>query len=192
MDLTALKVAIEGDARFAADLAAGNDGKIAAALNAPDPLVRVRRRDVRPAEIIGALRPADLAGLSQPERDWLNLMARMETIDGESVRDVLAGLTLSAASRTRLLAVIHRDGSRAEELWGRETVPLVDEVSRALHPEKLDHPRAPADPMVWVHSCLHSWHAHAHSAAVSACYVGQDDIDRGLPGAVRCPCVVTR
>lgn len=158
MTLPALKSEITTDPvtyGYAANVAAGEPEVVAAKLNKPrdgtdgEAAITVRRADILPQEIWGAILVTDYtalpaspnAGQLSAERrylSWLTGLAAQPSVrllnDDGTDGPVVTNLTamFNGATRARLIALASRPGSRAEQLWGAGTTITTQNVSDAL------------------------------------------------------------
>jgi hypothetical protein len=117
--------------------AAGNDGPCATILNTVRAGITVRRANIAASEVLEAVAQSDF--VSNPnlllgsyfESVTQQPTIRLENDDGSDTR-ILTNLkqcfSPSTASRTRLNAIANRTGSRAEQLFGRDTVLSADDI----------------------------------------------------------------
>lgn len=133
IDLAALRAEIDADPAalgLAALLAAGEDSRIASALNAPSGKPVPAR--VAFSDLMLLIDPGEAPLPNSPGRSYLDLMGLVRTpllltvAALESLGKVFpaTGVTMSA-----IRAIAERPGSRAEEVWGAETVISADDVS---------------------------------------------------------------
>lgn len=110
---------------------AGADNIVAEILNTTRAGISIYRSDVQPNEVkeaiaIGQLTSSATASVSALQGAWLNAFfngapVRLFTKAGADSRvltNLLAVLTNSSASETRVRALGSRSGTRAEQLWG--------------------------------------------------------------------------
>lgn len=133
-------------------LTAGNDDGLVTLLNKPRdgtdgfPAISVKRLDCAPSEILEAIDIRDLqssglpAGMSVPlAQSWLESVTQFARIrlmndDGTKTmtrRNIDRLVANTNASQTRLDAVAVRAGSRAEELFGANTVLTNFDIGQA-------------------------------------------------------------
>jgi hypothetical protein len=157
--LTALKNEITDDTvgyGYAPHMVAGSDNALTDLLNRPrdgtdgTPPISIRRRNVSSQEIWEAIDVSDFpaltgtptaAQLSSERRNlaWLTGLASIPTIrllnDDGSNTPIIANLDrlfpAGTNSRTRLVALGSRFGSRAEQLFGRDVMVTAEDVARA-------------------------------------------------------------
>lgn len=111
---------------------------LAAVINQPRPGIVVQRGVVPGYMVMGAVRGTDFDALNAGGKEYLRalLAPGLVDLDAIEVRAALAVLFPGGSStRTNLLALVDRPGSRAELLWGRGTVVTVDELARAWRGE---------------------------------------------------------
>lgn len=129
-----------------------NDTDMAAKINLARVTIQIRRTDVTPTEIWSQINIADMIAiaasptatqLSTERRQlaWLQgisslLSLRLVNDDGsDTVVITMAKSIFTAGSPTltRLNTISNRNGSRAEQLYGRDTFVPVTDVSKALN-----------------------------------------------------------
>lgn len=132
--------------------AARNDTDMAAKINLPRVSISIRRTDVSPSEIWSAINTADMIAipaaptatqLSTERRQltWLQGIAAIPTlrlINDDGTDTVIITMaksifTAGSATLTRLNALSNRNGSRAEQLFGRDTIVAVSDISAAMN-----------------------------------------------------------
>ncbi len=114
----------------------GSDQAIADALN----LVRagagfvINRNDIRAKELQGAVVFAEYVALAQAQRDLWQALLTIAPLDAgdAQTRASVAAIFSAGTTRTALVALATRQGSRAEVLWGTGTHVAAIDVSRAL------------------------------------------------------------
>lgn len=125
-----------GTLGYAALITAGSDQALADALN----LVRagagfvVNRNDIRAKELQGAVVFAEYVALAQAQRDLWQALLTIAPLDANDTqtRASVAAVFSAGATRTALVALASRQGSRAEVLWSAGTHIAAIDVSRAL------------------------------------------------------------
>jgi hypothetical protein len=139
-DPTALRTEIATDPRgygYAAKVAAADDRGLAGLLNLARAAIPIKRADITPAEVFGAINVADYtalpanpsaAQLSSERRylAWLSGLAAVPAVrlqnddgtDGPVIANLKAMFAAGTGTLTRLQALQTRSGSRAEELFG--------------------------------------------------------------------------
>lgn len=124
---------------YAADLAAGNLGGLAAALNVADKAVDAAteyRKDVSPKEVQQLISSAEVKALAQAERDMLQMLLGFDPIDASNptVRAWFAAIFPAGATRTALDTMAKRAlCSRAEQLFGTGTVVSVHDLQISIY-----------------------------------------------------------
>lgn len=120
---------------YAAPLGAGSLGLVADVLNLVRPAVTIRRGIVTGAAIIGALDVAEFNALTQLQLTRLMVVCSASggvDTGADGTRAILGALFPPGSSRTALVALADRIGSRAEQLFGFGTVVTVNDVARAI------------------------------------------------------------
>lgn len=137
--LTQLRTEITTDPTslgYASPLAAGNHAQVATLLNQPRGAISVEKVYVTSRDLIATLVPGEYTALTQAQRDYLALLPALGTVDirtGSSLRNALnAVFAAGTGTRTAYTALASRNGSRAEQLFGVDTVVVSNEVTRAL------------------------------------------------------------
>ena len=135
-DPIALKTEITTDPTglgYAPYVAAGNDTALVGLLNLPRATIRLPAGVVPSYAVVNAIVATEWQALTAQAKDYLNLVVQPPYVDlgGGEVRTALATLFgAGTGTRTKLIALVDRDASRAEQL-GFGTVTEAD-VSRAL------------------------------------------------------------
>ena len=136
---------------YAASVASGNDEATAAILNQIRAGITIRRADIEPREIAAAIAVADYtalggnptaAQLSTERRflSWLTAIMAVPSLrllndDGSNtpvIDNFQAMFAAGTGTRTRLIALASRQGTRAEQLFGVGTVVSAADVAKAL------------------------------------------------------------
>lgn len=153
--LLALKNEINNDPRgygFVALNAAGNDQGISDNINTvrdgtnpptnptaaggnADGHISINKGSISTQDLLEALTETDVAALTQGQRDWIMLVAsgtRVRVDSGSSARAGLLALFSSGTSHNNLIATATRNGSRAEELFGVNTVITIADIAAAI------------------------------------------------------------
>ena len=120
---------------YAALIVKGNDDGCAALLNQIRATITVFRSEVRAAEIIAATVLADHAVLTTGQQLYYNALIALGVLDVTSatLRANLAALfPIASTTRTNLVALAQRSGSRAEQLFGTGTSVSHTDVAVAL------------------------------------------------------------
>ena len=146
----ALKTEIQTDPRgygYAPLVAAGSDSLVATLLNKVRDgtdgfaAITIRRGDIKSSELFESITAADWNAIAtQGSRDWLQSIANIPTLrlqlDNGSDTNILAGLKLlfgaGTVTRTNLIAIATRSGSRTEELFGVGIAVTDQDIARAL------------------------------------------------------------
>lgn len=114
---------------------AGSDQALADALNLPRAGITVNRNDLSGRELLNAVVLSEYTALTQANRDlWQALLtiAPLDATDTQTRTTVGAIFAAGTTTRTNLVALSTRPGSRAEQLWGTGTRITALDVSRAL------------------------------------------------------------
>lgn len=142
---------------YSTHVSSGNDQALADLLNLPrdgangGPAIPIRREAVPVKSVIESITVSDFpslpgnptaAQLSDERRKlaWLTMLASLDTVrilnndgtNGPVAVNLLAIFPAGSATRDRLVALGSRNGSRAEELWGAETVVTTSQIAQAL------------------------------------------------------------
>lgn len=124
---------------YSADLAAGNLGGLATALNAQDKTVDAStqwRHDIAPSEVQALISSSEVKALAQAERDMLAMLLSFDTINASvaSVRGWFSDIFPAGATRTALINLATKAFcSRAEQLFGTGTVITVRDLQIAIY-----------------------------------------------------------
>ncbi len=138
MDYVALKSELQTDPTtlgYAAAIASGSDNILANLLNAVSQSININRTTVPNSEIFNAIDATDYAGLAAAKKTDLQLVLTPDviTITNANVRTILASIFgAGSATRTALLALQTRKGSRAEQLFGSGVFVTADDIAIAL------------------------------------------------------------
>jgi hypothetical protein len=120
---------------LAAAFAANNHPLVASLINQSRATVSIEKSYVTARDLIASLVPTEYIGLTQPQRDYLALLPALGTVDirtGSSLRNALNSVfAAGTGTRTAYTALASRNGSRAEQLFGVDTVVTAGEVTRA-------------------------------------------------------------
>lgn len=114
------------------------DGVIAGLINDPANGGTIERQLVTPKEIIEQIAIVDWDALSASDRLYLQLLPSLEWVSTEQgvteVRDNLLDIfPPGMTTRDNLIAVVQRQGSRAEVLWGESTFVSIGSVAHAAN-----------------------------------------------------------
>lgn len=117
---------------YAAPLAAGNHGAVADLLNQSSAAVSIPRRTVPAWEVFDAIVPAEWAALTAQEKQRIQTILSMGTVSvqGTNTRNAFAAVFGAGPTRTALVALQNRQGSRAEQLFGQSISP--SDIAQAL------------------------------------------------------------
>lgn len=122
---------------YSADIASGSDNGLLEKIN----VVRagapysIQRKNIPVSEFVTGFDPTEYLALAQDKLAQLNPMLAGVQLDvsAQSVRTILASIfPAGGPTRTNLQAIVKRQGSRAEVLWGIETRVTEAEISCAL------------------------------------------------------------
>jgi len=145
--LTAIRKYIQSDSTLAEHAKTGNDGAIAAALNAADPKIRIAKSSI-PADHLRALAMA--AAMTAFKTGDAAVIARWQFAvaassgfqDDIQLSDPILAVQLAQATADKVLSqeikdhYTTRDGTIAEREWG--TTVSVDDVSESLLVDRPD------------------------------------------------------
>lgn len=126
-----------GYSTYVSGAQAGNDNGIVSLINSVISGNMVYRTNVQPKEVMEAILPIDFAGMAQIQLSRLNTLFYMIPIDATlsgvraSFTAVFSGASYSG-TRNALSIMSQRAGSRAETLFGTDTVVSQSDVSFAL------------------------------------------------------------
>uniref|UniRef100_A0A7C4Y4W7 Uncharacterized protein n=1 Tax=Caldisericum exile TaxID=693075 RepID=A0A7C4Y4W7_9BACT len=112
----------------------GQDWKLAELINEVRSDIWIDRDIVPTYEIFEAIVPTEWDALTTAEKQRMQLILSMEQVNvkGENTRLAFQKAFASGTTtRNNLLALLKRNGSRAEELFGAGTVVTWDDVARA-------------------------------------------------------------
>lgn len=146
MDYVALKAEIDNDPNGYGYKTGGeyrDDMATAAMLNDPRAGIAIPRGRVPMYELIGCIDKAEYAALSQSDKDIVQMIAKLESVDTSNmalfglVATIFPGIPTEenpAVTNTgqALVATIYRQGSRAEQLFGAGTIIDHLQVAKAL------------------------------------------------------------
>lgn len=137
IDLAALKTEITTDPEtlgYAAPLAAGQTGDVAALLNASNAAIRTDRDLVPAHEIFEAIVQSEWAALDAQEKSRIALVLSMSEVNvkGTNTRAAFTeAFANGTGTRTALVALLTKDGTRAEQLFGSGARVTHTDVARA-------------------------------------------------------------
>jgi hypothetical protein len=150
IDYPALKTELQTDPKslgYAPFLAAGNNNALANILNEPrdsssgtgDPDYEVTVNGVRARDAIKAIVPAEYAALTQAKRDgWRDILVLAQIEGGlipntdTDIRSFIQDIWATTVTLGNLALLETRDGSRAEALFGADTVVDDDDIVMAM------------------------------------------------------------
>lgn len=144
IDYAALKTEIQTDPAvlgYSVPLAAGNDHGIADILNAvgAGATFQVNREAITTAFFLSNVSSAEYLALAQLKLLQLTPLMAAQTIDinDASTQAILIGVFGNpSTTRTNIIALLKRQGSRGEVLFGRGTAITASDVSFALRGAK--------------------------------------------------------
>lgn len=119
-----------------------SDAEVADLLNLPRPGIVIRRANIDPREVLEAIDSRDFEAAPNPAHvAWFESATQLRAIqleneDGTMTRALgnfrrILQAAVTQGSRVRLAALATRTGSRAEQLFGRDTVVTHIEVAQA-------------------------------------------------------------
>ena len=136
--LAQLKTELETDPNgygYAPHVASGSDNQLAALLNLARPAIRINRGFVSTQELVEAIVQSEMPSNAN-QRDWLIMVTQGDRVRVDTGSTARAGLVAifgaATVTRANLLAISERDGSRAEQLFGRDVRVTDVEVGLAL------------------------------------------------------------
>jgi len=114
------------------------DAVIAGLINDPANGETIQRTNVQPKEIIEQITLVDWVAASAAERLYLQLLPALIEIstkeNGTEVRTNLLDIFEAGTdTRNNLIAVVQRDGSRAEVLWGEGRTISISQVGHSAN-----------------------------------------------------------
>ena len=115
------------------------DQVIADLLNDPANGDVIERSRVSPRELVEQIDVGEYEGLSAGRQRWLDLVlegaAEVSTVAGDNAvrAGILSCFGQGTTTRTSMLAVVQRQGSRAEVLWGEGTAIAASQVGHAAN-----------------------------------------------------------
>jgi hypothetical protein len=115
-----------------------SDAVIAGLINDPANGDIVQRSLVSPQEIIEQITIADWETISASQRQYVGLLPSLAVVstiqNGTEVRNnLLTIFGVGTTTRDNLIAVVQRQGSRAEVLWGEGTTVSITQVAYAAN-----------------------------------------------------------
>ena len=122
---------------YAAPKAAGNDAAVATLLNTigATAAYQVNREPISTAVFLSHVDSAGFLALLPTQLAQLQCLMVVQTIDinDASTQAILVGIFGNpSATRTNIIAILKRQGSRAEVLFGRGVTVSSDDVARAM------------------------------------------------------------
>lgn len=135
INYSTLRTELINDLTLRALVDAGNHQGAADALNAPKVSISIRRDIVPAYELFEAINATEYAGLTATERQRLQTILGMGQVNlkGDNTRASLALMFVAGtATRAAILALIDRQGSRAEQLFGSGTRIGAADIALAL------------------------------------------------------------
>lgn len=114
--------------------ASGSDSAIAGLLNQVRSTITINRRSIEASEIMSVVEPGEYATAGPTNQKWFDLIVGVERVYlTATVRTFFSAVFgATSATRPRILALINRNGSRAEQLWGEGTAISHTDVAKAL------------------------------------------------------------
>ena len=138
IDLVVLKTEIETDPTsrgYALHVTSGATNVIADLLNEVLTSITIQRETLMPPEVWEAVDLTEFKVLSGQERQALGILLSLEPLDvraGSNSRTTLASLFPGGSTtRTNLLALVMRNGSRSEELFGENVIVRSEDITLA-------------------------------------------------------------
>uniref|UniRef100_A0A6M3L4N8 Uncharacterized protein n=1 Tax=viral metagenome TaxID=1070528 RepID=A0A6M3L4N8_9ZZZZ len=137
IDYAILKTEITSDPRgygYASPWAAGTDWQVAELINRVRDTIAVDKDLIPTHEIFEAIVPGEWASASALERQRLQMILSMGSVNlrGPNTRSAFqAAFGAGTQSRTNLVTLLTRKGSRAEELFGSGVSVSWDDVAKA-------------------------------------------------------------
>jgi hypothetical protein len=128
MDYAALKFEITNDPNgygYATPYAAGEDSAVSAILNEVRAAIDIDRGLVESYEIVNCIVPSEWAALSAAEKDRIAFIVSAGRIDtrATNVRNAFTtAFGAGTSTRANITAILTRNGSRAEQLFGGPVV----------------------------------------------------------------------
>lgn len=127
---------------YAQYVAVGDMGSVANLINQVRSTISMPRPDVNPLEILEAIKVTDfIANPNILYASWFESLTQYPTVrilkengtDTRVMTNIMSLLTNGSASETRVRALAVRDGSRAEQLFGVDTIVGWEDVKEALN-----------------------------------------------------------
>jgi hypothetical protein len=122
-------------------LTTGNDQAIANIFNLRRATIQVNKGYLTPDEVVNAIVYSEYSGggtganIARQYVDMLMSIPRINVEEGSQPRaGLLAVFAAGTTTRANLIAAATRTGSRAEELFGRDTSISSSDVAKALRP----------------------------------------------------------
>ena len=115
-----------------------SDSVIAGLINDPALGDVIQRSFILPNEIIEQIVIAEWRALSLEDRQYVDLLTALPSISTETgiseVRDALLAIFIAGTTtRDNLIAVVQRQGSRAEVLWGENIFVSIGDVGHSAN-----------------------------------------------------------
>lgn len=138
MDYTALKNELQTDPAalgYAASIASGALSPVVALLNAVRGTILIDRDLIESYEIINATVPTEWAALSAAEKQRYQTVTGAGQVDcrNANVRATFQAMFgAGTTTRANLTALLTRQGSRAEQLFGAGTYVSAEDIAKAL------------------------------------------------------------
>lgn len=134
----ALKTEVQSDPNgygYAAPLATGTYWQVADLLNTVRATIHVDRDLVAAHEVYEAIVPAEWSALTADEKQRVSTLLGMGEINAKGTNtraSFAAAFGAGTTTRTNLVALQTRDGSRAEQLFGAGTVIRPEDITTAM------------------------------------------------------------
>lgn len=135
MTLAALKIELQTDPTalgYAAFITSGTTWKLAEILNLPRLAIRTFRTSIPTWEVVACTTKVGYDALAAGDKQLYQILVSAGTIDASDnrIRAMFASIFPVGATRTALVAMAERDGTRAEQLFGVSV--STDNCARAL------------------------------------------------------------
>lgn len=95
----------------------------------------IQRSTLQPQEIIEQIEIVDFRALAAPDRLYLQLLPSLNSVSAvqntTQLRANLVDIFAGTPTLTNLIAIVQRQGSRAEVLWGENTLISPEQIEAA-------------------------------------------------------------